>query len=276
MVSEIGHQALRAAHLSPPLYAACRDALARPGHLFSPSPLWARLFLTWIDALASASRTAYLPAAVACECMAAGYDLIDAVDGRPGDGPACPSPASDLAAGVTLVLLAQELMVGLAVPGDRRARAGAILARGGRRALAGHVEDLALRHRGGATQGDALAVLRLRSGALIAAPCQCAAALTGAHWRVVALAGRFGSALGCAAQLEDDLADQAEDAHTGRKTVPILLAQTYPTDPEVVDTTTWVLMQRFLQGAARALIHLDAYARTEPLWTLLPAHLRAA
>lgn len=39
-----GQRVLRDAHLASPVYAACRDALSRPGHLFSPSPTWARLF----------------------------------------------------------------------------------------------------------------------------------------------------------------------------------------------------------------------------------------
>jgi geranylgeranyl pyrophosphate synthase len=126
---------------------------------------------------------------------------------------------------------------------------------------------------------DMLAILRRRSGSLAAAPCQCAAILVGAHWRSVALAGRFGRALGCAAQLEDDLLDQAEDALNGRQTVPRILAHHYPTEPEVVETTTLVLIQRFLHEAAQALEQLPAChagARTGTLWTLLPATARAA
>ncbi len=268
-----GYRVLCDAHLAPPVYAACRDALSRPGHLFSPSPTWARLFLAWIDALAPERRDALLPAAVACECMAAGYDLIDAVSDHAGATGMDTALNHDLPIGVTLLLLAQETLAALDPPG---ARAAALLARAGRRALAGQIQDQELRRQPTATQDAALDVLRRRSGTLVAAPCQCAAVLAGAPWRVVALAGRFGAALGCATQLEDDLADRTDDARSGRKTLPTILVRLYPDDPDVVDATAWVLMQRFLAEAARVLIRLSPYIDTEPLWTLLPAELRAA
>ena len=268
-----GHRVLCDAHLAPPVHAACRDALSRPGHLFSPSPTWARLFLAWVDALAPERRDALLPAAVACECMAAGYDLIDAVSDHAGATGMDTALNHDLPIGVTLLLLAQETLAALDPPG---ARAAALLARAGRRALAGQIQDQELRRQPTATQDAALDVLRRRSGTLVAAPCQCAAVLAGAPWRVVALAGRFGAALGCATQLEDDLADRVDDARGGRQTIPTILMRLYPDDPDLADATAWVLMQRFLAEAARVLIRLSLYIDTEPLWTLLPAELRAA
>ncbi len=73
--------ALRRARLPADIEATARAALARPGHaLGAPAaPLWARLFLTWIDALTGAPLDVYLPGAVACDCMAVGYDLLDRV-----------------------------------------------------------------------------------------------------------------------------------------------------------------------------------------------------
>jgi len=237
--------------------------------------VWAHLFLAWIDALVEPPHQAFLPAAVACEFMAAGYDMIDAVYDRTGDSSSHAPP--ELAAAVTLLLLAQETLARLELPAERRVRAGAALGRAGRHALAGQEHDAALRRSSMVKPQDVLAVLRQRSGTLVAAPCQGAALLAGAPWRTVALAGRFGRALGCAAQLEDDLADLAEDACNGRTTVPVLLTLLHPGAPDLVDATTWVLIRRYLHEAAQVLRRLspDRF-RTEALWTLLPRDLRAA
>ncbi len=238
------------------------------------SPAWARLFLTWIEALAPSLHDAVLPAAVACECMAAGYDRIDAVYDQAGDVEIRGLRTHDLPGGITLLLLAQEALAGLSLPAERRVCACAILARAGRRALAGQIKDHELRRMTAPVPSDALAVMHMRSGALVAAPCQCAAVLAGASWRVIALAGRFGCALGCAAQLEDDLSDRVDDAHGGRKTIPTILADLYPDSPDLVEATTWVLMRRFLEEAARALARLPSYLGGDVLWTLLPDDLR--
>ena len=271
---EAGYRLLAAAGLSEPITATCMAALSKPGHLFSGTPVWSRLFLAWIEALASEPIGRFLDAAVACECMAAGYDLIDSAnDPHLVLSPDAGTPV--LPAGVTLLLLAQELMARADLPIERRVHASAALARGGRRALAAHARDHALRRLPAATPEAVLAVLRRRSGGLVAATCQCAALLAGVPWRVVAHAGCFGRALGCAAQLEDDLADRAEDAINGRKTVPIALTALYPTEPELVEATTWTLIHRYLVEAALVLTRLPIDpARTEALWNLLPPYLR--
>ena len=181
-----------------------------------------------------------------------------------------------LPAGVALLQLAQEAVLRLDLPLERRAQTGTALARASRRVFTAQAGDYALRRQPRATQDDILAVLRHRSGALGAAPCHCAALLTGAPWRTVALAGRFGRALGCAAQLEDDLADRVDDLRSGRQTVPTMLAQLYPAAPELVEATTWVLIQRYLQEAAQAVQRLPTHVRTEPLWAFLPPAMRAA
>jgi len=272
-----GDRALRAARLPGSVEASARAALSRRGHLFGDAPRWARLFLTWAAALAPASVDTLTPAAVACKFMAAGYDLLDQTHDR-----ACARPEmaemvleETLPAGVSLLLLAQELLAGVDVAAARRVGAGRAFARAGRRAFAGQVADHALRARPDADHAAALDVLRRRSGSLVAAPCQCAALLVGAHWRAVALAGRFGHALGCAAQLEDDLADRAEDAGTGRITLPLLLARRHAADPALVEAAVWVLHRRFLTQAADAIERLPRqHAFSEVLWTLLPADPR--
>jgi len=277
---ELGLQLLRGARLPDPVHDTCLAALHRPGRIFSANAVWSRLFLAWIEALTESQAAVFLPAAVACECMAAGYDLVDALHDDEVSGATAASLPYALPAGTALLLLAQELLARLDLPAERRVWAIAAFARAGRRACRGQLGDDALRADPAPPPDDALAVMRWRSGALAAAPCQCATLLAGAPWRVVALAGRFGQALGCAAQLEDDLADQAEDARGGRQTVPLLLTQLYPTEPDLVEALTWVLVQGFLHDAAAALARLSllspAYPRTGALWTFLPSDPRAA
>ncbi len=272
-VSTCGHQLLREAHLAPELYAACVAALERPGRLWSANPAWSRLFLAWTAALAEPPYEPVLTAAVACEFMAAGYDLLDDVYDHVGD---MSTLTRSLPAGTTLLLLAQQALTGLDGSPAHRGRAGAALARGHRGFCAGQVQDYRLRDSSTATYDEVQAVMRRRSGSLVAVPCQCAALLAGASWRIVGLAGRFGQALGCAAQLEDDLADRADDQRTGRQTIPTLLSRRQPDGPELVEATTWVLMQHFIEEAAAALQRLPAHVRLDPLWTLLPADARAA
>jgi len=272
-VSARGHRLLREAHLAPDLHAACVAALERPGRLWSANPAWSRLFLAWAAALGEPPHEPALAAAVACEFMATGYDLLDDVYDHIGDASAL---TRALPAGTTLLLLAQQALADLDLPAGRRGAARGALARAHRGFCAGQVQDYRLRERPTATHDDALAVMRRRSGSLVAAPCQCAALLTGAPWRVVGLAGRFGQALGCAAQLEDDLADRADDLRLGRQTIPTLLTRRHPDAPDLVEATTWVLMQHFLEEAAAVLHRLPADMRLDPLWTLLPATARAA
>ncbi len=275
-VSDIGHRTLREAGLPHAVDMTCRAALARPGRLFGASPLWSRLFLAWVEALAARPYDAFLPAAVACEFMAAGYDVLDAAtDQAPTLSPE--ARAHTLAASAALLRLSHQLLVGLDVLPARRVRAAAALARTGRLTEAGHARDIDLRRQSTVSQDAVLAVLRWRSGTLVAAPCQLAALLAGTPWRAVAVAGRFGDVLGRAAQLEDDLADMAEDERSGRKTVPLLLARLYPMQSEVAEAATWVLIRRFQREAARMLTHPSInQTRTEALWTLLPPALRAA
>lgn len=272
-VSAIGRHLLWSAHLAPDIHATCMEALTRPGRLHSANPAWSRLFLAWTSALDEPPHEQFLTAAVACEFMAAGYDLLDDVYDHVGDVTAL---TRALPAGTTLLLLAQQTMAGLDAPEARRRRACAALARAHRRFCVGQVRDYALRSQPIAAQDDVLVVMRQRSGGLVAAPCQCASLLAGAPWRIVGLAGRFGRALGCAAQLEDDLADCTDDLQTHRKTIPTILAQGHPGASELVEATTWVLMQHFLQEAAGVLRRLPTSVRMDHLWTLLPAAAHAA
>lgn len=281
-VDEVGRQILKDARLPNQLHNICLEALSKPGRLFDDLPVWSRLFLSWCEALAPTPHATFLPAAVAYEYMVAGYDLLDdAYDQKTRDlGDSARSTA--LSASHTLLMLSQEVIARLEIPAERRAYAGANLARAGRRAIAAQQQDFVLRQNCTSSDPDdvLLKILELRSGTLVAAPCQGAALLAGAPWRLVALTGRFGQALGCAAQLEDDLADRTEDEQNGRRTVPTKLTRSYPESPDLVEATTQVLIHRFLLKAARALERLPApynvQERTEALWKLLPPDLKAS
>ena len=83
---DLGLRLLRDARLPEPVHDTCLTALRRPGRIFSANPVWSRLFLAWIEALTGAQDVVFLPAAVACECMAAGYDLVDAMHAKENAG----------------------------------------------------------------------------------------------------------------------------------------------------------------------------------------------
>lgn len=296
-VRVVGRSSLTAAHFPNDLLSRCETALTRPGRLFSPTPIASRLFLAWSRALLPRISPVWLPAAVACEFVFAGCDLIDqhtdalfasnAQGWNQAYGPIeqgkramRPAQIVTFSAGVSLLLLAQELMSGLDAPEERRVPAARILSRMSRHALAAHHYDSILRTQEQRTIAPAsvLTVLRWRSGELGALPCVCAAALAGSTRRCVALARRFGRALGCGGQLEDDMVDRHEDIITGRKTLPLLLTDLEPGDPALVEATTAVLTHRFLEEAAAAIRSLSSSALTlydsEALWELLPGAVR--
>lgn len=296
-VRVVGRSALTAAHFPNDLLSRCKTALTRPGRLFSPTPIASCLFLAWSRALLPKISPAWLPAAVACEFVFAGCDLIDQhtdalfASNAQGWNKAYgqierskqamrPAQITAFSAGVSLLLLAQELMSGLDAPEECRVPAARILSRMSRRALAAHHYDSILRTQEQRTivPESVLTVLRWRAGELGALPCVCAAVLAGSTRRCVALARRFGRALGCGGQLEDDMVDRHEDITTGRKTIPLLLTYLEPGDLELIEAATAVLTHRFLEEAAAAIRSLSGSALTlydsEALWELLPGAVR--
>ena len=279
-----GRQALTSASLAKGALQACDTALSRPGRLYSAFPIASRLFLGWSAALLPAVPTTWLPAAVACEFVLAACDLVD----RHTDGnfatdreerSALQKQGWELPAGISLFLLAHELLSEVETSRARTLTAMHTVGRISRRALAAHHRDGVLRAYPAARPEDALTVLRWRSGELFALPCVCAAILAGTSSRSVVLARRFGRALGCAGQLEDDLADRRDDARSGRKTLPLLLPEVADDDGELADAATSVLVHRFLEDAASALRQLPPLVYPSPcnceaLWSFLPEELR--
>lgn len=289
-VRNLGQAAIQRAHVPPDVMGCMIQALRRPGRLLSPTPAATELFLCWLAALGIPLCPVWLSGAVACEFLLTGYDVLDVLyDCSPvstvSDGTKGTTylPGQHLCvtlpAGMLLLQQAQELLARLDIPAERRAQAVALFARAGRRAFTSHLQDVALRQAPVSVTDDRLVlvqqILARRSGSLIAAISQCATTLAGAPWRVIGHAGGFGGALGCAGQLQDDLADMAEDQISGRQTAPLLLAHLYPEAPTVVETTTRVLIHRYFLEAAS---HVQSLARAslctpEPLWSLLPSAL---
>ena len=107
-----------------------------------------------------------------CGLRVHGRGLYDLVDGLYDHAPETLADAlpSDVAAGISLLLLAQETLTSLDLPAERCLRACAALAQAGRRALAGQTQDYALRQAPPVGQDVLLAVLRRHSGTLAPAP----------------------------------------------------------------------------------------------------------
>ncbi len=231
------------------------------------------MFVGWLEALAPEQLNRLYPAAVAGDCMIAGYDLLDAIYDQhdPQRTRAVLVPA-----GLSLLHLAQEFMLQVDAPAERRAVAARALAHGGRRAWPGHLQDYARRGGAAADPAALLLTVRQRSGSLVAAFCSAAALIAGGSWRAMGLAARFGRAFAVAAQLEDDLDDRHDDAGIGRQTLPILIGM--QAEDAVVEATTWVLIRRSLLECASVLKHVEQLGTpgsTDHLWSLLPPELRA-
>lgn len=279
-VQVLGRRALESSRLPADLAQVCVTALERPGRLLGGTPISTSLFFAWSEALAPAVPSTWTPVAVACEYVLAGCDLIDRhtddLFSQQNGEWVREVQQSSLAAGTSLLVQAEELLGEIAVPQSRQVAVIRALSQIIRRALAAHDQDHLLRTQPTARPEELVAVLLHRSGELVALPCVCAALLAGANLREVALARRFGRALGCACQLEDDLADREEDIHTRRKTLPLLLTQSAAGEAAVATAACAVLIHRFLEEAADALRRLDPLYNGDALWAFLPNSMRAS
>lgn len=183
-VCVVGRSALTVTHFPNDLLSRCETALSRSGRLFSPTPIASRLFLAWSRALLPRISPAWLPAVAACEFVFAGCDLIDQhtdalfasnvqdwnkANGQIEQSKQAMRPAQIVAfsAGVSLLLLAQELMSGLDAPEERRVPAAHILSRMSRHALAAHHYGSILRRQEQRAIALLKAYLRSCGGALV-------------------------------------------------------------------------------------------------------------
>lgn len=122
------------------------------------------------------------------------------------------SPATAILAAHSLVSLAFEICAGLDLPGELRARIIRRLSRavGPFGMAAGQVDDL--KGCAGERCAEALCVAKKKTAGLFEAACYSSAHLQGADEGQAALLAEFGSALGVAFQIADDLHDfECED-----------------------------------------------------------------
>lgn len=105
--------------------------------------------------------------------------------------------------GDALLALAQEALLDSSSP--HRAAAAQLLAETTRHLIRGQVQDVAFEQRADVTVAECLEMVSGKTGALISASSAIGAVLAGAHPDVVSALSTFGSQLGVAFQLVDDL-----------------------------------------------------------------------
>ncbi|HEY3893828.1 MAG TPA: polyprenyl synthetase family protein [Pseudonocardiaceae bacterium] len=140
---------------------------------------------------------------------------------------------SAILTGDALLALAQEAL--LDSPSSHRAAAAQLLAEATRHLIRGQVQDVAFEQRADVTVAECLEMVSGKTGALLSASAAIGAVLAGAHPDVVRALSTFGSQLGVAFQLVDDLLGiwgdpeitgkpVFSDLRSGKKTLPVTYA----------------------------------------------------
>ncbi|MBO0851307.1 MAG: polyprenyl synthetase family protein, partial [Pseudonocardia sp.] len=144
--------------------------------------------------------------------------------------------ASAILSGDALLALATEVLLDEpTLPGGRAAR---LIAETTRELVRGQTEDLAFERRGDVRVDECLAMAAGKTGALLAASASIGAVLAGAPDELVRALHRYGTELGLAFQLVDDLlgiwGDPVRtgkpvyaDLRAGKKTLPVTYAVTH-------------------------------------------------
>ncbi|MGH3941030.1 MAG: polyprenyl synthetase family protein [Pseudonocardiaceae bacterium] len=191
---------------------------------------------------ASAADQIAIPGAVAVE-LVHNFSLLhdDLMDGdmqrrhRPTVW-ALWGPASAILTGDALLVLAQEVLLDSISP--HRGAAARLLAEATRHLVRGQVQDVAFENRDDVTLAECLDMVSGKTGALFSVSTAIGAVLTGATSEVTAALTTFGTHLGVAFQLLDDLlgiwGDPAttgkpvySDLRSGKKTLPVTYALTH-------------------------------------------------
>ncbi|MGH2442981.1 MAG: polyprenyl synthetase family protein [Chloroflexota bacterium] len=217
---------LQTAPLTPTYRAALTAALEVPGRILSQTPdaRWAQCVSSCCKA-AGGSWEQSMPAAAAVEIFMTALEVLDdEEDGEDSWLRSSLGSARTLNVSTGLLLLAQH--------GCLRAeltQATAILLGWTLRACSGQDADLATVSTGDTDLIEALTVTELKSASLVAAACQLGALCAGAAPPVQTLYAQFGSHLGMAAQLANDLRGAASGATSPditlrRPTVPLVYA----------------------------------------------------
>jgi len=237
-VTERVRALLDAEAIEAPYRAALALALELPGNLLSPAPnlRWARPVWTCCAAAGGHWKQA-VPMAAAVEVFMVALDLLDDLeDGEENAVSASFGTARTLNVTTGLLSLAYgQLLDGAGVEAAR------LLLEGGLRACSGQHADLAPADEHGGTLEGALAVASAKSGSLVAAICRLGALSGGADEQRQQLFAQFGSHLGIAAQLANDIAALAPaavgktDVALCRPTLPLAYAA-LPRTPLPEDT----------------------------------------
>lgn len=140
------------------------------------------------------------------------------------------SPATAILLGDALLALAQEVLAEAGTP--RAARATALLGRTTRELVRGQVRDLEFERRQDVTLAECLDMSAAKTGALLSTSAAIGAVLAGAPEPVIAALGEYGTQLGIAFQLVDDLLGiwgdpdttgkpVCSDLRSGKKSLPV-------------------------------------------------------
>lgn len=205
---------LRRPGVPDPLLRAMEYSLLAGGKRLRPV-----LCLVWAE-MTGEPRENILPAAAALECIHT-YSLIhDDLPAMDDDDLRRGRPSSHKRFGEALAILAGDallteafgLLLSCAVPADRMLAAGRELVRaaGAAGMVGGQVLDMQWTG-GTATVGELSRMQELKTGAMIRASCVCGALLGGAGEADLARAADYGTHIGRAFQITDDILDVTGD-----------------------------------------------------------------
>jgi geranylgeranyl diphosphate synthase, type II len=215
--SEVDHflaSCLQRPGVPDPLLQAMEYSLLAGGKRLRPV-----LCLVWAE-MVGEPRAHVLPAAAALECIHT-YSLIhDDLPAMDDDDLRRGKPSNHKRFGEALAILAGDallteafgLLFSCAVPAERMIAAGQELARaaGAAGMVGGQVLDMQWTG-GTATEKDLSRMQELKTGAMIRASCVCGALLGGATEAALAWAADYGTHIGRAFQITDDILDVIGD-----------------------------------------------------------------
>jgi len=216
-------ECLRRPDVPPVLLEAMEYSLLAGGKRLRPA-----LCLVWAE-MFGARRDDVLPAAAALECIHA-YSLIhDDLPAMDNDDLRRGKPSSHKRFGEAMAILAGDgllteafgLLLSTRAPADRVLRAGLRLceAAGPSGMVGGQVLDMEWTGRKGIQLEDLARMQGLKTGAMLRASCECGAVLAGAGEVDVRRAETYGTHIGRAFQIADDILDVVGDVQVMGKPV---------------------------------------------------------
>lgn len=271
----------------PHLTRLLRQLMARPGRVLAPDgrAKWPHFVLQMSRLLGGASEPSVI-AAAAVELMVAAADVADDIVDAEWDS-ALANQGRALNASFALLLLAQRCAARLhehVGPGCA-GKIQKMLIDGGLAACTGQDLDLLFEQSATVDEEQAHEMTRRKSGSIVALACQVGAALATDDPDVLAAASAFGSNLGTAAQLLNDLAgidpmhfQPGTDLQRRKKTLPIAYGLRCAREEGITGILAWY-EQPHQQGdsgeweLAKRLSELGALDYT---WIVADTHRREA